>query len=127
MSFENDFFAHMKTSVINTAASGGIYALLAPENVKTPFLVFSKVATDRSGGLCFQDAMQRDVIQLDSYDKAYLGATALAKVVRDTLIDFQGAMGSTHIGSIRFDGEIQNLLDEPGLYRVLTTLFVWHN
>lgn len=127
MSFESDFFAHLKASAINTAAAGGIYAVMAPENVKTPFLVFLKVSEQRGGTLCAQDLMQRDVMQLDNYDKTYAGATALAKIVRDTLIDFRGAMGGTYIASVRLDGEIQSLEPEPGLYRVLTTLFIWHN
>ena len=127
MSIESDLFAFMKAeTALNNGAVGGIYGLMAPENVKTPWLVYNKVTTQWGATLCGPDGIQRDVFQFDSYDKGFAGSLALAKLLRDTLVGFKGVMGSTRVNDILFDNEIQMLDPEPGLYRVLTTLFIWH-
>lgn len=127
MSIEAELFAFMKAdTALNNGASGGIYGLMAPESVKVPFLVFNKVTTQWGSTLCGPDGIQRDVFQFDSYDKGYSAALALAALLRGTLVGFKGVMGSTRVNDILFDNEIQMLDPEPGLYRVLTTLFIWH-
>jgi hypothetical protein len=127
MSIESDIFTFLKADTsLFTGAAGGIYGLMAPESVKVPFLVFNKVTTQWGSTLCGPDGIQRDVFQFDSYDKGYAGSLALAALLRGTLVGFKGVMGSTHVNDILFDNEIQMLDPEPGLYRVLTTLFIWH-
>lgn len=106
---------------------GRIYALIAPQGVAAPFVVFTKVAEAISGTLCAQDPMVQSVFQIDSYAKTMLEALQIAAAVRDSMIDFRGAMGGTHVASIRQEGEVQLLDPEPGLFRVSTTLFIWHS
>ncbi len=79
-----------------------------------------------SGTLCAQDPMVRDLFQFDSYSKTFKQAALVAKAMRDSLIDFQGAMDGIHVASIRLDTEVQTLEAEPGLFRVSTSLFIWH-
>jgi hypothetical protein len=103
-----------------------VYPVMAPQGVAAPYLVFLKVVEMASGTLCAQDPMVRDLFQFDSYAKTFKQATLIAKAMRDSLIDFRGAVDGTYIASIRLDNEMHVLEAEPGLFRVSTSLFIWH-
>ncbi len=106
--------------------AGRVYPLMAPQGVVSPYLVFLKVVEMASGTLCAQDPMVRDLFQFDSYAKTFKQVLLIAKALRDSLIDFQGAMDGIHVASIRLDNEMHVLESEPGLFRVSTSLFIWH-
>jgi len=107
--------------------AGRVYGLIAPQNIVTPFVVFTKITDVADGGYCAHDPMVESLFQFDSYAKTYQLSLQVAAAVRDALIDFRGPMGGAHVGSIRQQGEIQLLDPEPGLFRVSTTLFIWHS
>jgi hypothetical protein len=106
--------------------AGRVYPVMAPQGVAAPYLVFLKVVEMASGTLCAQDPMVRDLFQFDSYAKTFSQALTVAKAMRDSLIDFRGAMDGIHVASIRLDTEMHVLEPEPGLFRVSTSLFIWH-
>lgn len=103
-----------------------IYALFAAQTVKTPFIVFSRVATNATSSYCGEDGLKHGHFQIDSYAKSFQAALELAATIRAMLIDFQGAMGGTHIASISLEMETTMLDPEPGLFRVLTTYNIWY-
>jgi len=107
--------------------AGRVYALIAPQKVAPPFVVFTKISEVATGGYCAQDPMVQSVFQFDCYATTYLLATQVAAALRAALIDFRGPMGDAHVGSIRQEGEAQLLDPEPGLFRVSTTMFIWHS
>jgi hypothetical protein len=113
-------------ATLETLIAGRVYAVMAPQGVRSPYLVFSKIVEQIGGTLCAQDDIGRDLFQFDSYAKSFFEALTVAKALRASLIDFRGAMGDTHVASIRLDNELHLLDPEPGLYRVSTTLFIWH-
>ncbi len=106
---------------------GRVYGQMAPQEVPAPFVVFTKIADVTDGGYCAQDPMVQSLFQFDSYAKTYKQSLQIAAAVRDSLIDFRGPMGGTHVGSIRQEGEVQLLDPEPGLFRVSTSMFIWHS
>ncbi len=114
-------------SALNALIAGRVYALLAPQSTPQPFMVFFKISDVASGGYCAQDPMVLSAFQFDSYATSFKEALRIAAALRSALIDFRGPMGSTHVGSIRQEGELQLLDPEPGLFRVSTTLFIWHS
>ena len=99
---------------------------MAPQGVPSPYLVFLKIVEMASGTLCAQDPMVRALFQFDSYAKTFKQSLTIAKAMRDSLIDFRGAMDGIHVASIRLDNEMHVLEPEPGLFRVSTSLFIWH-
>lgn len=103
-----------------------VYPLMAPQTVVAPYLVFMKVVEMASGTLCAQDPMVRGLFQFDSYAKTFKQVQLIAKALRDALIDFRGAVDDTYIASIRLENEMHVLEPEPGLFRVSTSLFIWH-
>jgi hypothetical protein len=106
--------------------AGRVYPVIAPQGVVSPYLVYLKVVEVASGTYCAQDPMVRELFQFDSYAKTFKLATLVAKAMRDSLIDFRGAMDGIHVASIRLDNEMHVLEPEPGLFRVSTSLFIWH-
>lgn len=102
------------------------YPGIAPQGVVSPYVVFLKVVEMATGTLCAQDPMVRDLFQFDSYTKTYKQTKLVAKALRKALIDFNGTMDDTYIASIRLDTEMDVLEPEPGLFRVSTSLFIWH-
>ena len=103
-----------------------VYALLAPQGVRSPYLVYTNVATHRESTYCASDLMQQAMYQFDSYSKNYREALLVAKALKLCLLDFEGAMGDTHVASVKLENESELLDPDPGLYRVLTTLIIWH-
>ncbi len=114
-------------SDLRALIDGRVYALMAPQKTGTPFVIFTKITDIIDGTLCAQDPMVQSLFQFDSFATTYLLSLEVAAAVRDALIDFRGPMGGTHVGSIRQQGEAQLLDPEPGLFRVSTTLFIWHS
>lgn len=112
---------------LSALIAGRVYALLAPQKVPLPFVVFSKITDVLSGTYCAQDPMVQGYYQFDSYASSFRVALQVADALKASLIDFRGAMGGTHVASIRQEGEVQLLDPEPGLYRVSTTLIIWHS
>jgi Protein of unknown function (DUF3168) len=112
---------------VTALAANRIYGLRAPQTVPTPYLVFSKIVEqDTNATYCGPDRLVRGNFQFDSYAKTYLTALQLARAVRAALIDFFGDVAGTHISGVIFDMELQLLDPDPGLYRVLTTLFIFY-
>lgn len=124
--FKEDLFAHLNADNGIKAIATGVFSQIAPESQPSPYIVFSKVTTQRGTTYCASDNMQRALYQFGSYAKTALQASQLAKALRGSLLDFKGPMGSTHVGSILLDNEIEVFDSEPGLFGVLTTLFIWH-
>lgn len=124
---EDALFSRLSQDAPLTALiNGRVYPLQAPQGVVSPYLVFLKVVEMASGTYCAQDPMVRDLFQFDSYAKGFKQVLGIAKAVRDSLIDFRGAMDDIHVASIRLDNETQLVESEPGLFRVSTSLFIWH-
>jgi hypothetical protein len=113
-------------SALSALIADRVYPVMAPQGVAAPYLVYLKVVEMASGTLCAQDPMVRDLFQFDSYAKTFKQALLIAKAMRASLIDFRGAMNDTYIASIRLDNEMHVLEPEPGLFRVSTSLFIWH-
>lgn len=103
-----------------------VYPVMAPQGVVSPYIVFLKIVEMATGTYCAQDPMVRDLFQFDSYAKTFKLSTLVAKAMRNSLIDFRGTVDGTYIASIWLDTEMQVLESEPGLFRVSTSLFIWH-
>lgn len=125
--FEADLFTYLSDdATLASLVAARIFAVLAAQNQPGAYLVFSKITEQRGTSYCASDDVQRDLYQFDSYSKTLATAIAVSRAIKALLVDFQGVMGSTNIASIKLDSESQLEDPEPGLFRVLTTLFIWH-
>ena len=124
---EDSLFSRLSQDAALTAmVSSRVYPVMAPQGVPSPYVVFNKVVEMQTGTYCASDPMVRDLFDFNSYAKSFKQARAVAKALRDSLVDFRGAMDGIHVAGIWLDTEMQSLDVEPGLFRVSTSLFIWH-
>lgn len=126
MILEQGLFAFLSAdTAISAIVADRIFPLMQRGDAQ-PSLVYSRVAAQRTQRLCnTTDPALRGAFQIDSYAKTYEEVKELADIVRQTLVDFAGDMGGTHVSTVILDTEIDMLDPEPGLYRVLQTYFIW--
>jgi hypothetical protein len=105
---------------------GRVYCVMAPQGGAAPYVVFSKLSGIERTSYCASDGVEMTLYQFDSYDKTLKGVKLVAKALRQALVDFHGLMGDTHVKSIKLENETDLIDPDPGLYRVLTTLVIWH-
>lgn len=103
-----------------------VFGILAPQNVATPFLVYTKVVEEDSITYCGPDILVRSLFQFDCYAKTFKEALQLSRGLRGALVNFSGVMAGTRVSSVLFDSELQETDPEPGLFRVSLTLFIWY-
>ena len=109
--------------LLSDFAGGRIYALRAPQNVVTPFVVFQRVESDRWRSINGPSGMAQATMQIDVYDDDYYGAKDLAAQIEDTLDGYRGTVsytgGSTRIGgiSLESDSDLLDQSEEPALFR----------
>lgn len=127
MTLEFSLFAFLAgdtavAAVVEDRIYGGF---IEDQRAKQPCVVYARVTATRSQTLCGTDGKVRAVMRIDSYDKSYNGAKALAELLRHTLTDFAGDMYGTRVSLVAMDSEIDLDDPEPGLYRVSQTYFIW--
>ncbi len=111
---------------LSAMIAGRVFAVLAPQGVRTPYVVFNKLSDVQRGTYCASDGITMAVFQFDSYAKTYKEVKLLAKALKTALVDFHGLMGDTRVKTISLENETDLNDPDPGLLRVLTTLIIWH-
>ena len=89
---ESDLYFHLKNDVaVNDLVGGRIYPKVAPQNVKTPYLVYSEMFSQDNqcvGGNIYQTDVR---FQVDCWSKKYSKVKALKKAVKDSLVGFKNS------------------------------------
>lgn len=104
-------------------ASGNIYAGIAPENQRSPFVTFQRVSGDKVRAINGPSGLAQTTFQIDIYSKDYPECRQLADQVRKILDGFRGTVtigsDSVRIGGCSMTGERDFTEDEtdPKLYR----------
>src|SRR3954469_6412299 len=96
-------------------AGGRVYALRAPQDVVSPFVVFQRIESGRWRSINGPSGMAQATMQVDVYDDDYYGAKDLAAQIEETLDGYRGTVsytgGSTRIAGISLDSD-SDLLDQ---------------
>jgi hypothetical protein len=111
---------------LSAMIAGRVYAVLAPQGVKAPYIVFNLAGGQRGGTYCGSDNIQRSIFLFDSYAKTAKEAKLTARALRTLLVDYHGTVLGTQIKDIAFENEIDINDTDVGLIRVFTTLVIWH-
>jgi len=108
---------------LKTFAGGRVYALQAPQNSKTPFVVFQRIESERWRSVNGPSGMAQARLQVDAYGDDYYTVKELAADIEAALDGFRGTVefdgGSVNIGGISLQTD-EDLLDQtmpPQLYR----------
>jgi hypothetical protein len=92
---------------------------------KKPCIVYSGDGIDRTYTFCGNVKLHADIININAYSISYDTTAQLAAEIA-TLEGFKGIVGSTKIGPVFLENEIDLLDLEPGLYRRLLTFTIWN-
>lgn len=94
-----------QSSVTGTVGSSGAYIQFAPQGVNPPFIVISRVDTERPLRLDGSGGMRMADIDIECWSTTPTKAAALAKTVADVLDDYTGAAGSETVEAVLLQGE----------------------
>lgn len=123
---EESLYSHLANdTAINALIAGRVYGVTRPQNSPQPSIIYKRVDTKRTQGLCGTDSTVRGDFLIESSDKTLKGAKTLAKAVRESLVDYTGAMVGTHICSISILSEKDSSEAEPGLICVEQVFLIW--
>lgn len=113
--------------LLSGLAGGRVYAMMAPQNVTAPFIVFQRVSGDRWRSINTPLGIAQVEIQVDCYADEYYAMKSLADSVENILDGYRNTvyygLGSPQ-DSVRIAGitlqnesEIFDQSDEPFLFR----------
>lgn len=108
-----------------------VYYLIVPQaqtaQERMPCVVFSRGGIERQVRYCGTDRLVRTSVSLDCYALRYTSARALARGVRDALLDFRGQLGGLlNVQAASLVNEFDLMDIEPGLFRVVQQWDFWH-
>lgn len=125
MSIERALYQLLKTVPIS---GNRIYALRAPQNSPTPFVVYQRISADRDRHINGPSGIVQATFQIDVYDAKYHDVRLVAGDIEEALDGYAGTVSyggnspqdSVKIGGISCQNDIDMLdqTDEPFLYRV---------
>lgn len=125
-------YTHLSTDPVVAGLAGArIYPLMIPQHVyneatRLPCLVYQRLGVDRRPTFCSSEGLIATTVRIDSYARSLGAAAQLGAAVRESLIDYTGAMGAVTVKKVLMETELDLLDVEPGLYRVSQTYSVWH-
>ena len=115
----------------DTQFTAGFFYIVIPQATnaqqRTPCVVFNRGGVSRQVRYCGTDGILQTSVTLDCYATSYTAARELARVVRESLIDFRGLLGGLlAVRAASLDNEFDLLDIEPGLFRVSQSWTIWH-
>jgi len=72
-------------AALSPLVSGRVYPSVAPNNVTAPYIVYFRVASTPENTLADGQPIQQTRLQVDVYDKTYLGPQTLAEQAKPAL------------------------------------------
>lgn len=112
------------TVAIAALVSTRIYAVVAPQNPTTPFLVVTKISDVPEYVMGSESGITTARIQIDAYDTTYSGARALSEAVRQALSHYSGAPYGVTVDIILKESDTALWEDEVKLHRILNDYMV---
>lgn len=123
---EESLYSHLAADTdVRALIAGRVFGVIRPQNSPQPSVVYRRADTKRTQGMCSTDGTVRGDFLIESSDKTLKGARVLAKAVKDSLVDYSGAMFGTHICSISISSDKDSDEPEPGLYCVQQVYLIW--
>lgn len=123
---------HLKADTsVATLLGERIYYVIIPQahsgEDRMPCVVFNRGGVERQVRYCGTDRLVRTSVSLDSYALTYTSARAVARGVRDALLDFRGNLGGLlNVQAASLVNEFDLMDIEPGLFRVVQQWDFWH-
>jgi len=109
--------------LLKNLCGGRVYALRAPQNSPSPFLIFQRIESERWRSIDSPSGIAQATVQVDAYGEKYYDAKDLAAQAETILDGYRGTVaytgGSTRIAgiSLQSDSDLIDQTDEPLLFR----------
>jgi len=92
-------------SDVNTAVSGSIFPITAPQTTALPFIVYRTISNDAIDDKDGVSGFEYRHVQLDIFAEDYADADDIAEKVRAALDGFEGTNSGVNVGYIRLDDQ----------------------
>lgn len=123
---EEGLFSHLTSdTAVGAEIDSRMYGAVAPSHAKLPRIVYTKIADGNTQTMCATDGVKGNRYQLDCYAKDYKSSKELAKLVKNSIVDFRGFMGDTYVKTVILETELDLVDPDPGLNRVSQTYLIW--
>lgn len=111
-------------ATVAALVSTKIYPVIAPQNVASPFVVYSiasAIPTNTKDRISELDTMR---VQVDCYGRTYAQVEAISSAVRLAIDGQTGTYGGAYVDGVAYENE-QDMLDEDvDLYRKSLDFFI---
>lgn len=110
-------------SLLSSVASGDVFANLAPEDQRAPFVTFQRVVGNKFRDINGPSGLAQTTFQIDVYSDSYLESKQLASAIRLILDGYKGTVtiggDSVRIAGVSMQTERDFVEDDtdPKLYR----------
>lgn len=94
--------------LIKTLSNGDVYFMRAPDNKKPPFIIIQRTDSERFRAINNPSGIAQAKLQIDAYDKTYIGAKELGAQIETILDGYQGVVSYG-------DDDPQNEVDISGV------------
>jgi uncharacterized protein DUF3168 len=127
MIFEAEFRSFLLAQpAIADLVAARIFGGVREPGSKLPSVVIQRASSTRASTFCGTEPLVDAHIRVDSYGINGDGAWALAKSLRETLVDFGGAMGAAAVEKVFLANEFLLTDPDPGIIRVVQIYNVWY-
>jgi len=125
-------------ALLNALVTGEkVYAMQAPQGDAGPFIIFTRVTSERWRSANGPSGVAQETWRIDCYDTDYNAAKALSALAEETLDGYRGTVyyggnspqDSVRVAGISFQGgfDIEDKTDEPFMYRDSATYLVTYH
>jgi len=110
------------TALISTR----IYPMILPQNPTYPAVTYQRTDGVRESGMTTEHGMAHPGIQIDSWDKTYAGAKAVATQVRGALQRWSSEAADPIVLDCFLESDGDNYEPDTGAYHVQQSWTIWH-
>ena len=127
MTIEEGLYSYLSTNVgVSALVSTRIYPGTLPQNWTNPAISYQRISGVRVRNLSGPAGRATPRIQIDCWAESYSGAKALATAVRSAMDGYAGLMGSTRVGSVVLESDLDFYEPDIAVYRVSMDFWISH-
>lgn len=117
----------LSVGAIAALVQSQIYGIIRPQGPRPlPEILITRSATHNQVLFCGTNPLRNAEMQIDCYAMDGASMAALAKAVRDTLVDFTGTMGIVPIDQVTMMNEFPLSDSDPGTFRMVQLYNFWY-
>lgn len=115
------------TSGVTDLVGTRIYYVKAPQNVTTPYVVFTKVSAPREHDHDGSAGLVGARFQFSVFAKTYYETKQIAVQIQTVLQAYSGTMGEVVVNGAFYQNEVDFWEEDTKLYHVACDYLIWYN